>query len=130
MKIEFDPNINYKIGLTYHSFIYFGCSLIYTICFGFWIYLWIKYREFAKSIPLFIGYSCLGLSFLINELLTGFLVLIMEIFDRNEVGMVPNILLFLNNLLILWNISSLYMLLMLSAVFFDLIFRKDGVYLE
>jgi hypothetical protein len=72
---------------------------------------WIKNYEIAQQLPLFLAVSLLGALTLLDELLSGTTVLLMEITD----GLFVNLFLFASNLLTLWNIAGLYMIMMLSC---------------
>jgi hypothetical protein len=111
MDISFDPNLSYNKGLTYHSFIYFSFGALYLALGCNWIFAWIKNYAIVQQLPLFLAISLLGALTLMDELLSGTTVLLMEITD----GLFVNLFLFASNLLTLWNIAGLYMILMLSS---------------
>lgn len=111
MQINLDLDLNYSSGLTYHSFIYFFCALVYMILGVSWTYRGYKKLQLAKSLPIYFGFGILICTILLQELISGVTVLVLELdFDT-----FPTVVLFASNLTFLWNVAYMYMLLMTAC---------------
>ncbi|KAJ3306868.1 hypothetical protein HDV03_003905 [Kappamyces sp. JEL0829] len=110
-KDPFGGWIFYDAGLSYHA-------LIYLIPAGFYLLLGIIWGIHAKrsyaimrGLPLFSALSIILATMLFEKIITAVSIIVIEL----RLGPFPNLSLFAANLLFLWNISYLYMLMMMIA---------------
>jgi hypothetical protein len=109
MEIVFDLDLSYRKGFSYHSLIYFSFSIFYAILGCFWVGSYFQHNRI--KVPLFTAISILWVSNIVDQLLSGLTVLVLEL----SLSYFPSVMIFVSNLFMLWNIAGLYMIFMFAS---------------
>ena len=98
-------------SLSYHIYLYSLASSCYFLLGLGWFYHTSHRASITKGIPMFSALSLLLMTAFSDKLIRAISVVVIEL----DVGPFPNVSLFASNLMFLWNVSFLYMILMLIS---------------